>query len=171
MNVTERESESKPMNRTTLERPSEEELVITRTFDAPARIVYAAWTQPELLKRWWAPRSLGVTLFSAEADVRPGGTYRYVFGHDEAKAMAFSGTYREVVPEKRLVATQIFEPMPQAGEAIVTATFEETRGKTRLVLHQRHASKATLDAILASGMERGMRDTFEQLEALVATLR
>jgi uncharacterized protein YndB with AHSA1/START domain len=157
-------------NRTTVERRSDRELVVTRTFNAPARIVYDAWTRPELLKRWWAPRSLGVSLFSCEADVRVGGVYRYVFGRDPSQAMAFSGVYREVVPSSRLVATQIFEQMRAAGEAIVTATFEEKEGKTRLVVHQLYASKESLDGAVASGMERGMRETYEQLEQLVGSL-
>jgi uncharacterized protein YndB with AHSA1/START domain len=91
-------------NRTTVERQSDRELAVTRTFNAPARIVWDAWTRPELLKRWWAPRSLGVTLFS-DADVRVGGGYRYVFGRDPNQAMAFSGTYKEVTPFSRLVWT------------------------------------------------------------------
>jgi uncharacterized protein YndB with AHSA1/START domain len=100
-----------------------------------------------------------------------GGRYRYVFGRDAAKAMAFSGRYTEVTPHTRLVWTQLYEQIPQAGEAVVTATFEEQRGKTRLVMHQRYPSKESLDGAVASGMERGMRETFEQLEALVSSLR
>jgi uncharacterized protein YndB with AHSA1/START domain len=157
-------------NPTTVERRSDRELVVTRTFNAPARIIFDAWTKPELLKRWWAPRSLGVSLFSCEADVRVGGSYRYVFGHDPKQPMAFSGTYREVTPTSRLVWTQVFEQMRSAGEAIVTATFEEHGGKTRLTVHQLYASKESLDGAVASGMERGMRETYEQLEELVATL-
>lgn len=166
-------SESKPatVNRTTLERRSERELVMTRTFNGPSRIVFDAWTKPELLKRWWAPCSLGVKLFSCEADVRVGGTYRYVFGHDAKHSMAFSGVYTEVTPHARLVYTQLFEPMRAAGEAIVTATFEEQGGKTRFELHALYPSKEALDGAVASGMEQGMRETMEQLEALVGALR
>ena len=112
-------------NRTTVERRSDRELVVTRAFNAPARIVFEAWTKPELLKRWWAPRSLGVSLFRCEADVRVGGTYRYEFGRDPKDPMVFTGTYREVAPASRLVCTQLFEQMRHAGDAIVTATFEE----------------------------------------------
>jgi uncharacterized protein YndB with AHSA1/START domain len=154
-------------NHTTVERRSDRELVVKRTFNGPARIVFDAWTKPELLKRWWAPRSLGVTLFSCEADVRVGGTYRYVFGHDPKQPMAFSGSYTEVSAPSRLVWTQVFEQMRSAGEAIVTATFDERGGKTELVLHQLYASKEALDGAIASGMERGMRETYEQLEELV----
>ncbi|HEX3343821.1 MAG TPA: SRPBCC family protein [Polyangiaceae bacterium] len=160
-----------PKNLTTVERASDRELVVTRTFNAPARIVFDAWTKPELLQRWWAPRSLGVTLFQCEADVRVGGRYRYVFGHDARQPMAFSGMYTEVDSPRRLVFSQLFEPMPEAGEAIVTTTFEESAGKTRLVMHALYPSKAALDGAVASGMERGIRDTHEQLEALVAALR
>jgi uncharacterized protein YndB with AHSA1/START domain len=159
-----------PVNRTTVERTSDRELIVTRTFNARARIVFDAWTKPELLKRWWAPCSLGVILLECDADVRVGGRYRYVFGRDAASAVAFSGTYTEVEPYTRLVHTQIFEPMRAAGEAIVTATFDEKHGKTRLVLHQLFPSKQALDGAVASGMEHGMRETFEQLEALVASL-
>jgi uncharacterized protein YndB with AHSA1/START domain len=172
MAATTRGSET-PMPRTpgtTVERTSDRVLVVTRTLNAKARFVYEAWTQPELLQRWWAPRSRGVTLFSCEADVRVGGRYRYVFGRDPKQTMAFSGTYTEVVPAVRVVCTQVFEPMPAAGEAIVTAAFEEKDGKTTLVLTQLFPSKEALDGAVASGMESGMRETFEQLEALVSTL-
>src|SRR6185369_14693361 len=101
-----RESEATLMkNRTTVERKSEREMVTTRTFNGPARIVFEAWTRPELLKRWWAPKSFGVTLLSCEADVRAGGTYRFVFGHGASKAMEFFGKYLEVTPNSRLVWT------------------------------------------------------------------
>jgi len=167
-----RESERQPVkNRTTVERRSDRELVVTRTFNGPARIVFDAWTKPEHLKRWWAPKSLGVSLFSCEADVRAGGSYRYVFGRDPEHAMAFSGTYTEVTPPTRLVWTQVFEQMREAGETIVTATFDERDGKTELVVHQHFASKEALDGAIASGMERGMRETYEQLEELVGSLR
>jgi uncharacterized protein YndB with AHSA1/START domain len=158
-------------NRTTVDRTSDRELVVTRTFNGPARIVFDAWTKPELLKRWWAPRSHGVTLFTCEADVRVGGGYRYVFGHDPQHAMTFSGTYKEVTPPSRLVFTQLFEQMRAAGEAIITATFDEQEGKTRLVVHQLFPSKEALDGAVASGMEHGMRETYEQLEELLAALR
>jgi uncharacterized protein YndB with AHSA1/START domain len=168
-------SERAPMNQpaldpTTVERTSDRELVIARTFNGPARLVFDAWTKPELLKRWWAPKSRGVSLFECEVDLRVGGAYRFVFGRDVKSQMAFSGTYTEVAPHSRLIFTQIFEPMPAAGEAIVTATFEEKGGKTRLVLHQLFASKQALDGAVATGMEHGMRETFDQLEALVRSV-
>jgi uncharacterized protein YndB with AHSA1/START domain len=170
MTVTGGSEVTTPANRTTVERRSDRELVVTRSFDAPAHLVWDAWTRPDLLKRWWAPRSLGVTLFECESDVRVGGRYRYVFGRDPKERMAFSGTYREVVHPSRLVFTQLFEQMPAAGEALVTATFEEQGRKTRLVMLALYPSKEALDGAVASGMERGMRETYEQLEQLVATL-
>jgi uncharacterized protein YndB with AHSA1/START domain len=171
MNVTGGSEMDVPRNRTTVERTSDRELVVTRTFNAPARILFDACTKPELLKRWWAPKSHGVTMFSCEAEVRVGGSYRYVFGRDASQPMAFSGVYKEVVPWSRVVTTQIFEQMRSAGEAIVTATLEEKDGKTRLVLHALYPSKEALDGAIASGMERGMRESHEQLEELVATLK
>lgn len=162
-----RESEPTPVkNRTTVERKSEREFVVTRTFDAPARLVFEAWTKPELLKRWWAPKSMGVTLLSCEADVRVGGTYRFVFGHDGSKeTMAFFGKYTEVTPHSRLVWTN---EEGDGGEAITTVTFEEKDGKTLLVMHERHPSKEAVDA--AIGMGEGMRETFGQLDELLVTL-
>jgi uncharacterized protein YndB with AHSA1/START domain len=155
---------------TTVERTSERELVVTRTINGPAGIVFDAWTQPELLKRWWAPRSLGVSLFECASDLRVGGAYRYAFGRDPKKPEVFSGRYIEIDRPARLVLTQVYERMPQAGEALITITFEETQGRTRLAVHQLFPSKEALDGAIASGMERGMRDTFEQLDELVGSL-
>jgi len=166
-----RTGESTMTNETIVERTADRELVVTRTFDAPAQIVFDAWTKPELLKRWWAPRSFGVSLFECESDLRVGGTYRYAFGRDPEKPEVFSGRYVEVTPPSRLVLTQVYERMPDAGEAVVTATFEESEGRTRLTLHQLFPSKAALEGALASGMEPGMRVTLDQLDALVASLR
>lgn len=153
-------------NTTTVERRSDRELVVTRKFNAPAQAVFDAWTQPEMLKRWWAPRSRGVTLLSCEADIRVGGRYRYAFGRDPQSPMVFTGVYKEVDAPKRIVSTQVFEQMP-AGEAIVTVTFEENRGKTELVIHQLFPSKEALDGAVSSHMEKGMRETLDQLEELV----
>jgi uncharacterized protein YndB with AHSA1/START domain len=169
--TTGKRSEQDATNRTTVERRSDRELVVTRSFNGPARIVFDAWTKPELLKRWWAPKSLGVSLFACEADVRVGGRYRFEFGHDPKHPMVFSGTYTEVLPPSRLVCTQLFEQMRSAGEAIVTATFDEREGKTELVVHQLFPSKDALDGAIASGMEKGMRATYEQLEELLGSLR
>lgn len=154
---------------TTSERTSDREMVVTRTVDAPARIVFDAWTKPELLRRWWAPTSYGVYFVSCEADVRVGGTYRFVFGHAEAEQpMAFFGRYLEVVPPSRLVWTN-----EEAGEngQVTTATFEEQDGKTRVVIHDLYPSKEALDEAIASGSTGGICETFEQLDALLPELR
>ena len=161
-----RESEPTRMqNRTTVERKSERELVVTRTFNGPARIVFEAWTRPELLKRWWAPKSTGVSLLSCEADVRVGGTYRFVFAHGGSQTMAFFGRYLEVTPHARLVWTN---EEGDGGEAVTTVTFEEKAGKTLLVLHERHPSKEAVDE--AIGFGEGLRETFQQLDELLVTL-
>jgi uncharacterized protein YndB with AHSA1/START domain len=168
---TRRESEPAPMkNRTTVERKSERELVVTRTFNAPARIVFEAWTKPELLKRWWAPKSTGISLLSCEADVRGGGTYRFVFafGNDASKPMVFFGRYIEVTPHSRLVWTN---DEGEDGGAVTTVTFEEQDGQTLLVMHDLYPSKEALDGALASGSAGAMAaETFEQLDELLVTL-
>ena len=161
-----KESEPAMNSGTTVERKSERELVITRTFNAPARIVFAAWTTPELLKRWWAPKSTGMVLVSCEADVRTGGKYRFEFGNGGSKTMAFFGKYVEVIPNARLVWTN-----EESDEgAVSTLTFEEKAGKTVLVLHEIYPSKEALDRTIA-GMEDGMSETFAQLDELLVTLR
>ena len=161
-----RESEPTTMNnRTTVERKSERELVITQTFNGPARIVFEAWTKPELLKRWWAPKSTGVPLLSCEADVRVGGRYRFEFGHEASKSMAFFGRYIEVTPHSRLVWTN----EESDDGAVTTVTFEEKGDKTLLVLHELYPSKEALDEAIA-GMEGGMPEQFEQLDELLVTL-
>jgi uncharacterized protein YndB with AHSA1/START domain len=152
-----------------MERTSDTEIVITRTFRAPPDIVFDAWTKPEHVRRWWAPASRGVTLVECDADVRPGGAYRYVLARGDTERYAFSGKYREIARPTRLVYTQSFEPMP--GAAVVTVSFEERDGSTVLVAHEVYPSKEALDAALASGMEEGMRDTMDQLDELVASLR
>ena len=164
------ESEPTPMkNRTTAERNSERELVVTRTFNAPARIVWEAWTKPELFKRWWVPKSCGLSMLSCEMDVRVGGGYRLVFafGNDASKSMAFFGKYIEVTPHSRLVWTN---EEGGDGGAVSTVTFEEKGGKTLLVMHELHPSKEALDAALASGSYDGMSETHEQLDELLVTL-
>ena len=153
-------------NRTTVERKSERELIVTRTINGPARIVFEAFTKPELLKQWWAPKSTGVSLLSCEADVRVGGTYRFVFGHDASKTMAFYGRYIEVTPYSRLVWTN---DEGDDGGAVTTVTFEEKGGRTLLVMHDLYPSKEALDGALA-GMEGGIRETLEQLDELVVSL-
>ena len=150
-------------NRTTVERKSERELVVTRTVNGPARIVFEAWTRPELFKQWWVPKSMGMVLRSCEMDVRVGGRYRLEF---EPDAMAFFGTYLEVTPHSRLVWTN-----DEGGEGgpVTTVTFEEKGGKTLLVLHELYPSKEALDAA-GTGAAEGMSETFEQLDELLGTL-
>jgi uncharacterized protein YndB with AHSA1/START domain len=155
---------------TQVERASERELILRRTFRARPRTVFDAMTKPELLRRWWAPRSLGVVLIDCQAEVRVGGSYRNVFGRPGEAPMAFSGIYEVVGPGARLVYTQIFEPMREAGVGLITATFEEHGGGTRLTQRELYPSKEVLDGAIASGMERGMRETLEQLEALLPDL-
>ena len=158
--------ESGPMkDRTTVQRKSERELVVTRTFNAPARLVFEAWTRPELLKRWWAPKSTGVSLLSCEADVRVGGSYRFEFGHEGSKPFVFFGSYIEVTPYSRLVWTND----ETDDGAVTTVTFEEKAGQTLLVMHELYPSKEALDAAIA-GMEGGMPETFAQLDELLVTL-
>jgi uncharacterized protein YndB with AHSA1/START domain len=160
------ESEPTPMkNRTMVERKSERELVVTRTFNGPARIVFEAWTRPELLQRWWVPKSMGMTLISCEADVRVGGSYRLVFSHGDAEPTAFFGKYLEVVPHSRLVWTN---EEGDGGAAITTVTFEEKGGQTLLVFHELHPSKESLD--VGIGIGDAMQETFEQLDELLVTL-
>src|SRR5260370_5338281 len=157
-----RESEPTPMkNRTAVERKSERELVVTRTFNGPARIVFEAWTKPELLKRWWAPKSTGVSLLSCEADVRVGGKYRLEFGHEASKPMAFFGRYIEVTPHSRLVWTND----ESDDGAVTTVTFEEKGGKTLLVMHELSPSKAPLHGAI-HGTEDVMPHHFTQLNEL-----
>src|SRR5499433_588916 len=161
-----RESDPTPKkNRTTVERKSERELVITRTCNGPARIVFEAWTRPELLKRWWAPKSSGMSLLSCEADVRVGGRYRLEFGHDGSKPMVFFGRYIEVIPHSRLVWTND----ESDDGAVTTVTFEEKGGKTLLVLHELYPSKEALDHAI-EGAADAMSETFEQLDELLVTL-
>jgi uncharacterized protein YndB with AHSA1/START domain len=154
-------------SRTTVERTSDRELVATRTFDGPARIVFEAWTKPELIMRWWAPKSFGISFLSCETDVRTGGTYRFVFGHPASEQpMAFFGRYIEVTPPSRLVWTN----EEDEDGAVTTVTFEENDGKTLVVLHDLYPSKDALDGAIASGSTGGWPEQFEELDDLLATL-
>ena len=167
MDATRSESQVSPMkNPTTVERTSEREVVVTRTINGPARLVFEAWTKPELFKQWWVPKSMGMSLLSCEMDVRVGGKYRLVFRHPAApEPMAFFGTYLEVIPSSRLAWSN--EEAGDAGQ-VTTVTFEEKAGKTLVVLRDLYPSKEALDAGI--GSTDGLPETFEQLDALVATL-
>ena len=152
-------------NDTTMERKSEREIVVTRTFKAPARIVFEAWTKPELLKRWWAPKSYGMSFVSCEADVRTGGAYRFVFSHpDFEQPMAFFGRYLEATPPSRLVWTN--EEAADGGQ-VTTVTFEERGGETLVVIHDLYPSKEALDGAIASGGTGWPSESFEQLDELL----
>ncbi len=161
-------SEIKPANGTTVERKSERELVVTRTFQGPARILFDAWTRPELIQRWWVPKSCGVSFVSCEADVRTGGTYRFVFRHASSEQpMAFFGRYVEVIPPSRLVWTK---DEGDEGGAVTTVTFEERGGETLVVMHDLYPSKEALDDAIASGSTGGTGEQFEQLDQVLAAL-
>jgi uncharacterized protein YndB with AHSA1/START domain len=149
-------------NRTTVERKSERELVVMRTFNAPAHIVFEAWTKPDLFKRWWVPKSMGMSLLSCEMDVRVGGRYRLVFGQGDE----FFGRYIEVTPHSRLVWTN-----EEGGDGgpVTTVTFEEKSGKTLLVMHELYPSKEALDAA-GTGAADMMGETFKQLDELLVSL-
>ncbi|MEQ8278430.1 MAG: SRPBCC family protein [Deltaproteobacteria bacterium] len=154
---------------TTVELEGDRVVVIKRTFRAPPRLVYEAWTNPELVARWWAPACHQVTMKSCDADVRVGGDYRYVLQHGE-NVFSFYGTYRELTPPDRLVYTQIYEPYPDA-ETVITVTFEATDdGRTNMISREVYASAEARTGALESGMETGMRATMNQLDELVAEL-
>jgi uncharacterized protein YndB with AHSA1/START domain len=159
------ESGSAPMtNRTTSERKSERELVTTRTFDAPARLVFEAWTTPELFSQWWVPKASGMSILSCQQDVRVGGGYRLEISHPKVPTpLAFFGRYLEVVPNARLVWTN----EESDDGAVTTVTFEEKDGKTLLVMSELYPSKQALDNAF-EGMEEAMPETFRQLDEFLA---
>ena len=156
-------------NPTTVERKSERELVVTRVFNGPAHIVFEAWSRPELLQRWWAPKSFGISFVSCEADVRTGGSYRFVFSHPASEQpIAFFGRYIEVTPQSRIVWTN----EEGADGPITTVTFEEKDEQTLLVLHELYPSRQALDDAIASGSTgtSGAGEQFELLDELLMTL-
>jgi uncharacterized protein YndB with AHSA1/START domain len=160
-----KESEvSSTKHRTTVQRTSERELVVTRTFNAPARLVFEAWTKSELFRQWWVPKSLGMSLLSCEMDVRVGGKYRLAFAHGDSQ-MAFFGTYQEVTPHSRLV----WSNEESEEGSITTVTFEEKGGKTFLVMSELYPSKDALDAA-GTGAADAMAETFGQLDEILVTL-
>ena len=154
---------------TTVERKSERELVVTRTFNGPAHIVFEAWTKPELFRRWWAPQSFGVSVISCDLDVRTGGTYRLVMGHPSSEQpMSFFGRYVEVTPHSRLVWTN---DEGEEGGAVTTVTFEERGGETLVTMHDLYPSQKALDDAIASGSTSAAGEQFEQLDQLLVALR
>ncbi len=153
-------------NPTTVKRKSEREMVVTREFNCPARLVFEAWSKAELFKRWWVPKSFGLSLLSCEMDVRTGGTYRLVFSHPASpEGMAFFGRYKEVIPNSRIVWTN-----EEGGEngAVTTVTFEERGGKTVVVMHDLYPSKEALEA--GAGNTDAVSETFAQLDEVLVGL-
>ena len=164
-----RASETSPTKYdTTVDRKSDRELVVTRSFNGPAHLVFNAWTKPELLKRWWVPKSCGMSFLSCEAHVRTGGTYRFVFSHPASEQpMSFFGRYLEVTPHSRLVWTNDEDA---EGGAVTTVTFEEKGGETFVVMHDLYPSKKALDDAIASGATSGSGEQFEQLDQLLVAM-
>jgi len=165
MNAASESRTGSAKQRTTVERKSDREVVVTRTVNGPARLVFEAFTRADLFKRWWVPRSMGMKLLSCELDARVGGKYRLVFDHSP-EPMAFFGTYLEVQPNSRLSWTN-----EEGGEngPVTTATFEEHDGRTLVTVLERHASKESLDAA-GTGAADAMNETFDQLDELLAEL-
>jgi uncharacterized protein YndB with AHSA1/START domain len=154
--------------------PTDEQILITREFNAPKRLVYKAWTTPELVKRWWSGGYGEVT--TAEIDLRVGGRWRYVLVTDKAEEVAFHGDFREIVPNERIVTTEVYEmpgadPLPAADEPLNIVTFAEVDGRTTLTLLVQTTSKELRDAIVNSGMEAGMQAGYDLLEELAISLR
>lgn len=150
-------------NETTVERKSDLELVVTRTVNAPPRLVFEAWTKAELFRRWWVPKSFGLNLLSCEMDVRVGGEYRLTFQLEES-TMDFFGTYLEVTPDSRLVWTN---DEGDAGQTVTTVTFEENEGKTQLAVHNLYPSKEALEA---DGSTGALPESLDQLDEFLASL-
>jgi uncharacterized protein YndB with AHSA1/START domain len=148
--------------------PADDQILITREFDAPKELVYKAWTTPELVRRWWSAKRGEVTV--AEIDLRVGGTWRYVMIADGGFEVAFHGEYREIVPNERLVSTEVYEGMPDA-EALDTLTLSESDGRTTMTILVQHATKEHRDAHIESGMEDGMQDALDLLEQVAVSLR
>jgi uncharacterized protein YndB with AHSA1/START domain len=160
--------------RATLTLPTDEQILITREFDAARHLVYKAWTTPELVKRWWHANRGKVT--AVEIDLRVGGTWRYVMVADDGMEIGFHGEYREIVPDERIVSTEIYEGLPEgvseeAGATVNTATFTEANGRTTVTLLIQATSKISRDAIIDSGMEAGLQDALDLLEQTANSLR
>ncbi len=149
--------------------PTDTQILVTREFDAPKHLVYKAWTTPELIKRWWSGDRGEVTL--AEVDLRVGGTWRYVLVANEGFEVAFHGEYREIVPNERVVTTEVYEGAPETdGDVVCTYTFSEEAGRTTLTLLVDHPSKEIRDLVIDSGMEGGMQEAFDHLEEVAISL-
>lgn len=158
-------------NPTKFDRVSDVEMVMERTFNGPPHLVFAAWTKPELVRKWWAPQNCGASITECTADIRVGGKYRYVMRQPDGNECGFSGEYTEIAEPTRLVYTQVFEPMAEAGHVVITVTFEaKAGGKTFMTSREIYPSKEALDAAVACGMAEGALETVDQLDELVASL-
>jgi uncharacterized protein YndB with AHSA1/START domain len=155
-------------NKATVTLPSDEQILITRAFDAPRHLVYKTWSTPELVRRWWSGQRGEVT--SVEIDLRVGGRWRYVMVANEGFEVAFHGEYREIVPNERIVSTEVFEALPDA-EAMDTVTFDENGARTIVRILVQHSSKEHRDAHVNSGMESGLQEAMELLEQVAISLR
>src|SRR5437660_1677013 len=158
---------------TTVTLPTDEQILITREFNAPKHLVYEAWTTPELVKRWWHANRGEMTV--VEIDLRVGGKWRYVMVADDGFEVGFHGEYREIVPDERIVSTEIYEGLPEGvseeeGATVNTATFTEADGRTTVTLLVQATSKVSRDAIIDSGMEAGLQDALDLLEQVAASL-
>jgi uncharacterized protein YndB with AHSA1/START domain len=154
--------------------PTDEQILITREFDAPKHLVYKAFTTPELVKRWWHAKRGEVTV--AEIDLRVGGAWRYVMVTEDGIEVGFHGEYREIVPNERIVSTEVYEGLPEGvseadGATVNTATFTDANGRTTLTILVQATSKVSRDAIIDSGMEGGLQDALDLLEQLAVSLR
>jgi uncharacterized protein YndB with AHSA1/START domain len=158
---------SRTSNRAVVTLPTDTHILITRDFDAPRELVYRAWTTPELIRRWWSGERGTVT--SAEVDLRVGGRWRYVMTANAGFEVAFHGEYQEIVPGERIVATEVYEGMPEAS-ALTTTTFSESEGRTTLTLLVQHQSREYRDAHINSGMEGGMQESMAKLEDVARSL-
>ena len=158
-----------PSSRTaTVALPGDEQILIVREFDAPRHLVFKAWTTPELVRRWWSERRGEVV--SCEIDLRAGGSWRYVMVTDGGFEVAFHGEFREIVPDERIVSTEVFEAMPGAP-SVNTATFEETDGRTKVSILVQHTSREHRDFHVESGMEEGLQEAMDLLEEVARSLR
>jgi uncharacterized protein YndB with AHSA1/START domain len=147
--------------------PTDTQILITREFAAPRHLVYKAWTTPELIKHWWSANRGTVTV--ADVDLRVGGTWRYVMVTEDGYEVAFHGEYREIVPNERIVSTEVFEGMPE-GEAVDTLTLTEAGGRTTLTILVQHSSKEHRDAHISSGMDDGLQDALDLVERVAISL-
>ena len=149
--------------------PSDRDIRMTRLFDAPRQLVFEAMTRPEHIRRWWGCLGEGYSVPVCEVDLRVGGTWRFVNRHPQGEA-GFHGVYKEITPPERLVFTEIYDPFPDA-ESVVTSTFIDENGKTRLTVVASYPSSEVRDAVVASGMAKGAATSYDRLEDLVLELQ